>query len=401
MRKILNLVNDVQNASVLSCFFVLFSIFNTTLAKCVLCFVFCVAVSALVRVCARNIKKNSISLLCAVSIAIFCFFVLKFADMHFMAWIFSIGVFVWLMVFRYAKFADGEKGASGWFVIVFLFAAVVGNAFYLKTAVGFFLISAIIFMCLNIFSKGIYANEVFIKENKNLQNFPEERIRRTYITLLSAFCTVCLLVSAVAVTAKNDNSQISEFVSNALHNFYEMLPKTESKSFGKEEEQLPSSNTDYAAAARDFGVYKTTNEAVERIGTIVAIVLLALAVLIFLIWIFGKTIKTLMLSKKIGADETEFILSNDKAENAFEKQKKNLCENYSEMKKIRKMYKKYVLKNAEHITRSDTPQLIEKRINKNDKEQITKIYERVRYSNKKCTKEDIKEMKKALSHIEK
>lgn len=394
MRRILKIAEDAQNALVLSCFVNMISFFYITVPMCVFNLVFCFAVSALIRICARVIKQNFVSALCAVMLAVLSGAVYWFLKMKPTGILLAFGVFVWAMIFRYAKFVQDGKCASFWYVLLFVFSYVCGKTFYVKEIEVCSLICSILFLVLYLFLSGVYVNEKFIRENENVKNFPKERMRKIYTALLSIFCAVAVFAASAAAVVKVDNSFFTDKISDALHVLYEKLPKTQ-ENYSRAENETFSGTVDYSETAEDFGIYKKNNEWIEKIGTVLSIIILFAAVCVFIIWILRKTVKTLMLSKKFGSDETEFILNSDKHENVFFGKKSKVEKECSESKKIRKMYKKYVLKNVRHIRNSDTPKIIEKNMEKSA-EEITRIYEKVRYSNHECTKEDVFKMKNAL-----
>ena len=104
------------------------------------------------------------------------------------------------------------------------------------------------------------------------------------------------------------------------------------------------------------------------------------------------------LSKKLDSDEIEFIFSEDKISKASHTNIKNkLFENGDINKKIRRLYRKYVLKNVKNISSSDTPLIIENKTNST--KAIREIYEKARYSGLPCTKYELEQMKNDIKNL--
>ena len=68
-------------------------------------------------------------------------------------------------------------------------------------------------------------------------------------------------------------------------------------------------------------------------------------------------------------------------------------------KKIRKIYKKYVLKKTgKDIKKGDTPQIIQNKISGDLKksEAVRTVYEKARYSGQKCELQDVENIKRNI-----
>ncbi len=400
MQKFSIVLKDFLNALILHCFFCTISFLYITPAVAAVSFFLCILVSAAVRYSAVKVKSNLLAFIISAAVSLLClapaFMKTGFKGVFF---VLAAAVFAWSIIYRYAKFVCEDDCASIWFLILFISAAVIGTAAQSRLLIWTANVQGILFLGLNLFFGGVGAHEKFIKENQSVQNFPKEQIRKTYIPLLAVFCALCFLCSAAAMSVDLKRFHINEGVSSVLHNFYEFLPKHETKSRETDIKRPETPGVDYARAAQDFGVDQKTNQTLETIGTVASVILLVLAVIAFLIWILRRAVKNLMLSKIIGADKIEFVYSNDKHEKTGLRNKKSGEPKETNNKKIRKLYKKYVLKNCgEKVRPADTPKVIENAVNisETSKKEITKIYEKARYSGADCTKDELETLKKYI-----
>lgn len=358
-------------------------------------FVVCLAIAFAGEITAKKIKHNFFAFTAAIGVSALSLFLMIFSLLPAMCAMFSVFVFAWIMFLRYSKIAKRTDYAHISFILLFIFVYLISLGFDAKKLSLISCVEGIAFLIINMFLSGVSAHEKFITENISVQNFPLEQIRKTYFSLLSIFTAGCLGITTIACSISVPADSMG-FISDMLHKLYEFLPKIESPP-GTAKEPGKIGGDQYAQALVDFGIESKTNEWVENVGTVIAVIIFVVSIVLILWWFLIRIINNLKQTRHVGADKLEFAFADDVHEKI--KREKFVAEDEGNDKKIRKLYKKYILKKTKkNVKKSETPGMLQSRIAAEEEKGdiIRSIYEKARYSQSECSSEDAEMLKKSM-----
>ena len=358
----------------------------------------CFFISCIGEVVVKKTKHNFIAFLGCLMVAALALGIGLLSFSYINGSVFAAAVLIWLLLYRFNKNFFEISFPHKSFILLFLLAYFISICFDVRVLKFFACAEGIVFLLGNTFMEGFSAHEKFIKENRNVQNFPQEQIRKTYLSLLTIFVCVCFLVVILITSIKIPQESLSNWISDVLHDIYELLPKYDGRIGAEIPDVGMGGGNPYEEALIVFGIERKNNIWIERIGNIVFLTV-TFGIIAFAVYYFLNRIFTgLKQTKQIGADILEFAYVEDKAEKVI-KNKNSDIKNEEAEKKIRKIYRKYVLKTiGGSVRKGDTPQAIQNKINgdlkKNDT--IRVLYEKARYSNQKCDLKDVENIKKNI-----
>lgn len=296
-------------------------------------------------------------------------------------------------------FEDGNRLHFG-MAVIFIFASYgAGYKELFVLEYSCFVMTAV-FMALYFMRTGFYNTQKFIEHNDNGKGTPLKEIKMRSYSLVCGFATaVCALMVAVRYMG---GEAIIKHITNALYALGSAFARWLIYQLQGEYVANPETGDDgdmfgfvkEAFEQRNVPAFVEIIEKIVRYFFVAAIIIGLIALVVWLVFklysIFGD--------KKSGRKNTvaEFIspVKTDKiAREKLDRKSKSPVQN-----KARRYYKKYVIKNLANreLSQAKTPYEISKHLgidnNLSDGE-IRRIYEKARYSNQVCTKEEIKILK--------
>lgn len=246
-----------------------------------------------------------------------------------------------------------------------------------------------------------------IKLNVGKSEFPLNRIINANVTM--TFVIALLMGVFMYLFYYGEYGNIFSIIGAFFFAIFKYILKFILMLWGSGEESVTSSSTqEEAVAENDFGFASSTpNENAALFNSIFEAVALVLIVsmLVFVIYLVFKYTKSFKKTKLDEFDEVEFIeeekLSSDKA---YAKLKKEASKKLSNNESYRKLFKRYV-KSKKRTTKFKKnglkpdklmPEDISSKLIIEDEtkaSEITKAYEKARYSKEEVTKDDIKYLK--------
>ena len=297
------------------------------------------------------------------------------------------------------SFNDGNRLHFG-MAVIFIFASYAAGYKELPVLEQSCFVMTAVFMALYFMRTGFYNTQQFIEHNDNGRGTPLKDIKLRSYSLVGGFATV-VGVFMVAVRYMGGET-IIKHIGNALYAIgsafarwliyqlqgeYVANPETgeEADMFGFVKE---------AFEERNVPAFVELIEKLIRYFFIAAIIIGVIALLIWLVFklysVFGE--------KKNGKRNTvaEFVspVKTDKtARQKLYRKNSTLLQN-----KARRYYKKYIVKNLanKELSQAKTPYEISAQLGLDKKDgdgEIRRIYEKARYSNQECSKEEIKAIK--------
>lgn len=246
-----------------------------------------------------------------------------------------------------------------------------------------------------------------IKLNVGKSEFPLNRIINANVTM--TFVIALLMGVFMYLFYYGEYGNIFSIIGAFFFAIFKYILKFILMLWGSGKESVTSSSTqEEAVADNDFGFASSTpNENAALFNSIFEAVALVLIVsmLVFVIYLVFKYAKSFKKTKLDEFDEVEFIeeekLSSDKA---YAKLKKEVSIKLSNNESYRKLFKRYV-KSKKRTTKFKKnglkpdklmPEDISSKLIIEDEtkaSEITKAYEKARYSKEEVTKDDIKYLK--------
>lgn len=297
------------------------------------------------------------------------------------------------------SFADGNRLHFG-MAVIFIFASYAAGYKALPVLEQACFVMTAVFMALYFMRTGFYNTQQFIEHNDNGKGTPLRDIKLRSYSLVGGFAAS---VGALMVAVRYMGGEvIVKHICNALYALgsafarwliYQLQGEYVANPETGEEADMFGFVKD-AFAERQVPAFIEIIEKIIRYFFIAAIIIGAIALVVWLVFklysIFGekKSGKTNTASEFISPVKTDRV-----ARERLERKSKSPVRN-----KARRYYKKYVLKHLanKELSGAKTPSEISKHLgldkNIGDSE-IRRIYEKARYSNQECTKDELKALK--------
>lgn len=356
----------------------------------------CMLLSIAGELSVKKVRRNFTAFLACVAVALFALGIGFLSFSYVNGSVFAIAVFVWLMLYRFNRNFFEIPFPHKSFILLFFLMYLIGVCFDIAIMKIFACAEGIVFLLVNTFMEGFVSHEKFIEENRNVRDFPQEQIRKTYLSLLAVFVCICLVVVVLITSIKLPQESLSNWVSDVLHNIYEILPKYDG-SVGVAKPDVGMGGVDqYEEALIIFGIERKQYVWLEYVTNVIYLFLTVGVIFCFVYYFLKRIWGSLKQTKQIGADTVEFAYNDDKTEKVSRTDKKDAKDELNE-NKIRKIYRKYVLKTVGiNVKKGDTPGMIQNKINANcEKSEIVRaIYEKARYSGQECDLKDVESIKR-------
>jgi hypothetical protein len=228
--------------------------------------------------------------------------------------------------------------------------------------------------------------------------------------------TVTLIVAAVAILNlllwKSGIYALVDYIQDSIASFFDAASAPVDKP--KLPEMKPNSDGISADGLKGLSEGSDPNLFIVIIVKIIELALTAMIIVIFvyLIWLFYLKLKEMfryLYNREVKSSEKrELVLPTENIAATVVNKIKIVRENVEEAfeksnrKKIRKLYNKMISKHKNKgikLSVANTPLEMQQKIHENTKqnlEEVTKIYEKARYSTKECSDEDVDKFKKFL-----
>lgn len=302
---------------------------------------------------------------------------------------------------RLKKSGPGEYSVH-WSLAVFLCVLyILGAAYRLTqfTTVCFYGVAC--FLGCFFLSTGLSRTNAFLTDNNALSNVPVDQIRSRVGSVLLAFSVLVLAVMVVAPKTVLMSAVIA-LQNGVLFVIRKLLGLIDvgEPAVMQETEQIDLGGVFNQGIFEKDGAVSPIWDILDNIVFILVYAAIVVGVIALVVYIYGRVKALFSAIKDVSEDETERIVP-DKTERVFFHKKKGgkKIEGPTENVKIRKLYKRYVLAAMRRdVSPSETPGEIGRQIGGND---IRELYEKARYSDAVCTKEEVEKLKSMVQQKKK
>lgn len=289
------------------------------------------------------------------------------------------------------------------FVLLFLTGTYFNKGFYLSLCTS----EAVCFIGLKFISDGIFNTSEFLDINEKISDMPYTLIKKRTGFFLILFSAIIIIGMSAGI-----NSGLGDILEYLWNNLLSVI-----KNIFKNPRNIESRQADFSVfsdtplpdvSGLNIKTGRPLSPFFEIIGKIVLYFLLFSAAVLTVKILIVK-LRNLLLDFYDTREENEKseFAAPDKTGFAIIKKIKfsKFKDSLPNDAKIRRMYKKYIMKNKEntlpvYLTPKEISQKLKLTLAPED-EQIRTIYEHAKYNNSECTEQDVAEMKRLVKNCKK
>lgn len=308
-------------------------------------------------------------------------------------------IILWYFISRATRSVCWLEKPTYWGLIIYLIACIYGSYFKVDFMIRFAAFAAgCSYLIIQIYTNDLNMDD-FILDYSNLERLPVQRMRQNNNRMVWIISGITSAAMIAAPYLKVDQ---------LIMNFLRVLRAIAAWILGFLSSKEPEQIMEMAAPERkmDMGllpIEETDSLFMKILDMILEIAswILFFALIGALLYVVLKKIMQLYQQFNERTEENGDLVENLKAVKTEEKVqlneriRENLFFNMSPNARIRKFYRKRVQKdNKEEIRFSWTPQQLEQAVTLSEekKEKFHAYYEKARYSNEDCTKEEMQDM---------
>ena len=247
---------------------------------------------------------------------------------------------------------------------------------------------------------------------------PYEQIHKNNRSVILSTILVCAMIIVPVVLFTSGEkffSAIGQFFYTLLKNIALLIGRFFSL-LGMESQD---EGTSAGASTTDFDFTEASermgNPILEKIWNVCVVILLCFVIFLIvraIVRFLKRFRKNFNKAVSLDGDQIEYIRPGETRNSVYEKDKDNPLKRFSRSpkQKIRRMYQKTIQsgRGAKNIRESHTPEELEKTSLSSDtamdstssaRMQMHELYEKARYSNDECTKEEVSKMKEQLRQV--
>jgi hypothetical protein len=283
-------------------------------------------------------------------------------------------------------------------VIGYMAGAISGRKIVMNLEVVLF----IAFILLQVLYNDLKKLNMVFATNSHKKEFPAQQLKRVNVLIIVSTCILILVGMLLFYNGEYGN--IFSIIGTGVFAAFRWIIRLILAIWGSGKAGSSSVQEEATEAAEEIldeaDFYEPSvaaQAAMEVVG--IALVIAAVAGVIYMIYVYAKGFNN---AKRKDTDYLEKIKPAEKAKRtASVKMQKKEAKPSTESEAVRKFYKKSVIRGSKKKKPDNTLQpseLTRAAItdNRQDSEEITKIYEKARYSNEQITKEETKHLKEIV-----
>ena len=329
--------------------------------------------------------------------------------------VFALALFIYCYVVKLRKQETVIiKNLGLPFMVVPIGCQFICLALELNDVVPWILASAVLLLVIRFINSYLLGHIAFLEEVRNNTGVPISQINSSSTWMLSIFFLAALLLMIISCVLPVNEllpglGALFMFFVNLLIKFLRLFFSKEKYDQGTDEPHEPENmNPDMSG----FGEAETATfwQVLEKIMVYVVIVALALAIIALIGWLLYKMFLAFYARKRHESDTIEFLNPFDKKEKAERVSDPSALTFWERLfgndpnQRVRKSWYKTVKTRLPEVSAPMSPGEISEGMSQTESERRTAaglqaFYEKARYSNQECTKEDVTAVKQLASQL--
>ena len=329
--------------------------------------------------------------------------------------VFSLALFVYCYVVKLRKQESVmAKNLSLPFMVIPIICQFIAMALELNDVIPWILACAVLQLVIRFLNSYLIGHIAFLEEVRNNTGVPMSQINSSNTWMLSIFFLLALLLMILSCVLPLNKllpgiGAFFLFLGNLFVRFMRLFFSKEKQDEGTDAPHEPENiNPDMS----QFGESETATfwQVLEQIMVYVVIVALAIGIIALIGWLLYKMILAFYARKRHENDTIEFLNPFDKKEKAERVSDPTALSFWERLfgndpnQRVRKSWYKTVKTRLPEVSAPMSPGEISEGMSQTDSERrsaagLQAFYEKARYSNQECTKDDVTAAKQLANQL--